>query len=408
MDGHEESRILEARMLGGFSVRFQGKEIVDSRQNAAQFGRLLQMLLFFHKDGVERQTLKEYLFEDREIEDAQHALRNVIYNARRRLTELGLPDVAYTAFRNNRYFWTEEIPVSLDTDRMESLIREAQNETDQDRKLMLLLEAARLYRGEFLSGLSGAGWISYQAHRYQLLYRECLDSTFEILREKQDFRRMKTLSEQASAVDPFAEWEVRQVEALVALGKYEEAQKLCDRTVDRYIEEHGQRTSAYMRELVNRLNAEMIHQHEDLSEIQSKLMEPVTAERGGYFCSYPVFQEVYRTVARMMERHGDMVFLMLCTVMDSKGNPMKEGPRLDELSERLLEAIIRSVRRSDTVTKYGKGQYLVLLANTTSENCSIVQRRISQNFVVGRQRTSVEYFISSVVTDKLKIAGTGS
>ncbi len=201
----------------------------------------------------------------------------------------------------------------------------------------------------------------------------------------------------------YARWE-----ALVALGKYEEAQKLCDRTVDRYIEEHGQRTSAYMRELVNRLNAEMIHQHEDLSEIQSKLMEPVTAERGGYFCSYPVFQEVYRTVARMMERHGDMVFLMLCTVMDSKGNPMKEGPRLDELSERLLEAIIRSVRRSDTVTKYGKGQYLVLLANTTSENCSIVQKRISQNFVVGRQRTSVEYFISSVVTDKLKIAGGGS
>ena len=62
MDGQEESRILEVRMLGGFSVRFQGKEIVDSRQNAAQFGRLLQMLLFFHKDGVERQTLKEYLF----------------------------------------------------------------------------------------------------------------------------------------------------------------------------------------------------------------------------------------------------------------------------------------------------------------------------------------------------------
>ena len=87
---------------------------------------------------------------------------------------------------------------------------------------------------------------------------------------------------------------------------------------------------------------------------------------------------------------------------------MKEGPKLDELSERLLEAILHSVRRSDTVTRYGKGQYLVLLANTTSENCSIVQRRISQNFVVGRQRTGVEYYISSVVMDKLKSAGNGN
>ena len=399
MERKEKPLILEVRMFGGFSVRCGGKEIVDSRQNAAQFGRLLQALLFFHKDGVDRQLLKEYLFEDREIEDVQHALRNVIYNARRRMTELGLPDISYTVFRDNRYYWTEQISVELDTDQMENLVRQAQSETDDGKKLSLLLEAARLYRGEFMARLNGAGWIAHQVHRYQILYRECLDGAFELLRKKQDFRSMKELSEQASAVDPFAEWEVRQVEALVAQGKYEDAQKLCDRTVDRYIEEHGQRTSAYMRELVNRLNAEMIHQYEDLSEIQNKLMEPVTTEKGGYFCSYPVFQEVYRTVARMMERHGDMVFLMLCTVTDSKGNPMKEGPKLDELSERLLEAIVRSVRRSDTVTRYGKGQYLVLLANTTSENCSIVQRRISQNFVVGRQRTGVEYYISSVVAD---------
>ena len=45
-------------------------------------------------------------------------------------------------------------------------------------------------------------------------------------------------------------------------------------------------------------------------------------------------------LARIMERGGQSIYLMLCTVVDSKGNPMKEGPVLEELSQRLGNAII--------------------------------------------------------------------
>lgn len=76
---------------------------------------------------------------------------------------------------------------------------------------------------------------------------------------------------------------------------------------------------------------------------------------------------------------------------------MREGAKLEELSQRLGDAICHSVRQSDAINKYGKGQYLVLLVNTTRENCSIVQRRINQNFIVGRQRTGVQYHVNSVV-----------
>ena len=87
---------------------------------------------------------------------------------------------------------------------------------------------------------------------------------------------------------------------------------------------------------------------------------------------------------------------MLCTVVDSKGDPMKEGAVLSELSERLKEAIGQSIRRGDAFTRYGKGQYLVLLINTTRENCKILQRRINEHFVVRRQRTGVQYHVNSV------------
>ena len=109
----------------------------------------------------------------------------------------------------------------------------------------------------------------------------------------------------------------------------------------------------------------------------------------------------------MMERGGQSVYLMLCTVVDSKGIPMREGPLLGELSHRLEEAIRLSVRRGDAINRYGAGQYLLLLVNTTRENCRILQKRINCRFLTGRQRTGVQYYVNSVIceADSVDTAG---
>ena len=89
-----------------------------------------------------------------------------------------------------------------------------------------------------------------------------------------------------------------------------------------------------------------------------ELAEADSMRQGGYVCSYPVFQGIYRMITRLIERGGQSVYLMLCTVVDSKGNPMKAGPMLEDLSQRLGDAIQHSVRHGDAVNRYGKGQYL--------------------------------------------------
>ncbi|MBP3898465.1 MAG: hypothetical protein J6D57_11635, partial [Mogibacterium sp.] len=137
--------------------------------------------------------------------------------------------------------------------------------------------------------------------------------------------------------------------------------------------------------------------HESLAEIQEKMRDGSAHDRRGYYCSLPVFQEIYRITERMMERAGDRIFLMLCTILDSKGNPMLSGTRLEDLSERLKDAIVTSVRYTDTVTRYGKGQYLILLINTTYEDCSIVAKRINSNFMRAGQRTSVSYSVNNII-----------
>ena len=398
-----EQGILYVRMFNSFSMIYNGKELVDGRQAGSQFCGLMEAVLYSGPSGVSRGQLKEILFEDREIEDVQHAIRNIIYNAKKRLRSLGLPDASYIDVRNGVYYWTDEIPVELDTRRMRDLHDQASCESDDDRKLELLLDACHLYRGAFLEHLTVSSWAIQEARLYRTLFHECVNEASDIIRRKKDYRQLKSLGDHAVSVDPFADWETLIVESLSAMGRYEEAQMLCEETIDLYIREFGERTSSYVRELANRLSASLIHKHDNIDDIQDKLIEVLPEKRGGYYCSYPVFQEVYRILSRTMDRQEDRIFIMLCTVCDSKGNPMKEGPKLEELSDRLEKAIVCSVRHSDTVTRYGKGQYLVLLVNTTRENCSIVQDRVDKNFLTGRQRTGIEYSVKSVIMSPISI-----
>lgn len=378
-------------------MSWNGEELVDGRQSGSQFCALMETVLYYYGRGADRASLREMLFENREVDDVSHAIRNIIYNAKKRLKAAGLPDADYIQVQKGVYYWTDQIPVELDTAELEHLHEAAAAEQDPDVRLALLQRACRLYRGPLLDQLSIAVWVIQEAHRLRDIFQDCVNQAAELLRAKRDYKALQQLGEHAMKVDPFAEWEVFVVEALAGMGKYTEAEAFCEETVDRYIWEHGQRTAAYVRAISARMSAHLIHQHDNLEDIQEKLIDSESDGKGGFFCSYPAFQEVYRILSRTMDRLEDRIYIMLCTLVDGKGNPMREGARLDELSDRLQEAVTRSVRHSDTVTKYGKGQFLVLLVNTSRENCGVVQRRIDNNFKSGRQRTGIDYEVKSVI-----------
>ena len=139
----------------------------------------------------------------------------------------------------------------------------------------------------------------------------------------------------------------------VALGRYDEARKLYDDTAEFYFNEQGLRPSKKMMQQLDRLGDGILHQHAVLDEIQADLTEKGENTPGGYLCSYPIFAGISRMVERMMERGGQSVYLMLCTVIDGKGNPMREGPMLDEMSRRMGDAVRSSIRRGDAMCQYG-------------------------------------------------------
>lgn len=393
--------VLTVRMLGGFSVVWNGKLIAGgSKYVDSQNLALLQILIHHRETGVPRDRLEELLFGDREIDNAHHALQSIIYNTKKKLVKQGLPNGNLIEQRKGVFYWSAEIPLEEDAAEFSRLFRQAEETKDPDERLALYIDAAHWYRGDFLPSQAGAIWAAQEARRLKEQFCQCVERAAELLRMNQDFFQMEELGSYAAKVDPLADWETVTMEALASLGRYEEARKLYEETVDYYFNEQGLRPSKRMIEQFDRLAARMQHQHAALDQIQEELTGLGEREPGGYLCSYPVFLGIYRMVERMLERGGQSVYLMLCTVVDGKGNPLKEGPTLDELSKRMGDAVRAAIRRGDAMCQYGRGQMLVLLVNTTRENCSVIQKRINQRFILGRQRSGIQYYVNAMFWEK--------
>ena len=387
---------LYVQMFGSFQMSYGGKPLTGGMRRDTHFTSLLQMLLHNVKNGVSRDSLEDVLLGDRDIENRHQALQTIIYKAKKRLKDMGLPDVNYISFEKGVYRWTSLIPVEEDAVVFEEYFRKASESEDEEEKLSCYRSACYMYKGEFLSVYAGVMWAGAEARRYREMFSECVCRAAAILKKRQDWLQLEELGTYVMKLDPFADWEILTMEALVRSGRYEEARQLYADTVDSYLVERGIYPADHMMRLMEELGEQMERSYEVLDQIQKNLEEDLEKVRGGYQCSYPVFRGVYQALNRMMERNGQSAYLMLCTLVDGKGNPMKDGKRKDELSLRLGDAIQNSIRRGDIMSQYGKGQFLVLLINTTRENCGIVERRISQRFLAEGQRTGVRYYVSSV------------
>lgn len=394
-------KVLLVKTFGNFYMEYDGKSLLGKKVGETQFTSLMQMVIHERRNGVCRERLEEVLFGEREIVNVQHALQSVIYNAKKRLEKAGLPQVNYIEIKNGVVYWTKEIEVQEDASEFDLLYQKIKNEKDGEKKLLYLEQIFAIYTGEFLKTRQNAIWIVIESNRYQDMFRECVEEAAGLYRERQDYDRLEALGKYASEIEPFLEWEALIMEAIVSLGRYEEARKLYADTAERYFEKRGLKPSRRLLDSLNQLGNQVMHSYEVLDNIQENLEEKANMERkGAYLCSYPTFQGIYQQLVRMLERSGQSIYLMLCTIIDSKGKPMKEGPQLEAMAKRLEYAICMSIRSSDVVNHYSKGQYLVLLINTTREDCKIIQKRIDHQFLTDRQRTGVRYYVNNVLYQK--------
>ena len=389
-----EKNILTVYMLGEFSMFWGEKQICRSiKGKDSQFTRLMEILIYNRGKGVSRRKIEEILFDGKEYANPAQMLCSVVYSAKRKLVKAGLPDEAHILYKDGFYYWNSSVQVKEDVQEFQRLCDLAEKLKDPDEKLHVLAEACQLYKGEFLPFQSNLAWAGRESKRYAELFHSCVQEAAKILRETKNYTEMEKLGRYASRMQPFGEWEEITMEALAGMNRHEEARILYDETAERYMNELGIAVSLQKNGLLEKLG-DVSWRYSVLDEIQEDLTGG--NKQGGYLCTYPVFQGIYRSVTRMMDREGMSAYLMLCTPVDSKGNYMKEGRILEKLLPQLEQAAVTSVRRSDIVCRYGKSQLLILLINTSREDCGIVEKRINAAFSGSGRRVRIQFNVSAV------------
>ena len=378
-------------------MEYGDKPISFRRNTATKSMKLLQILLHCGEGGIARGKLLESLYGREELADVANNLRVTSHRLKKMLVDAGLPEYDYIQIKSGIYRWSSPMEVEVDVHVFSNLVNSSKTETSEDKKIQLLKSACEVYHGEFLPGLSGEDWVLLESVQYKKKYTQALSQVCDSLMKQREYETVLDLCEKASELYPFDEWQSVQVDCLMALNRYKEAIQLYEDTAKLFFEELGISPSEKMMNQFNEMSAKMSHKPQAINEIKGGLKED-EEEDGAFYCNLPSFRDGYRLVRRIIERSGQSVYLMLCTVTDGKGRPMENKEKLAAMTDELYDAVKHCLRRGDSFTKYSPTQFLILLVGTNQENCSMIFDRISRYFA--REHKSweqyLEYYVSSI------------
>lgn len=378
---NDQKSILCARMLGKEEITYEGESIFGSKNCTTKAVRLLLILLYNGEEGITRSRLLEELYGREEMADAANNLRVTVHRLKKILAEANLPAFEYIVLKNGIYKWNSPMKTVVDALEFQKRVAEADHEADEDKKAEILKEALQLYQGEFLPLLSSDEWVVIESIRLKELYSKSLQWLCSYLKKCKEYEEILQLVEPACRIYPLDEWQSVKIDCYIELNLYEDALQEYEKTVKLLSEELGVAPSEKMMNQFQTMSERISSRPRLIGEIKGSLQEE-GEERGAFYCTAPSFRDAYRMMQRSMERNGQSVYLMLCTITDGKGHCMRESEKLEHMSETLHQSIKKSLRRCDTFTRYNSAQFLIMLTGINEENCNIVADRITDEFSI--------------------------
>jgi len=390
------NKLLKVRMLGAFTIEYGEQQVSFERNTQTKVNQLLQILLHAGEEGIAREQLMQRLFGSEEITNPSNSLRATVFRLRKLLVAAGFPENdEFVHIKSGVYRWTSNIPVEVDAVLFEKMAKEALEEIEEEERCKKLEKACRLYQGDFLPQLGAEEWVVLEASKYKMLYKRCMKMLCQLLKGRHEYELLFQTAAGAVALYPYEEWQIWQIDSLIAQNQVKRAICLYEETADAMFREMGVSPSKRMMERLAQMSSEIPSRMEVMEEIQNDLKESEEIE-GAFYCSYPSFSESYRYMKRIITRSGQEAYLMLCTITDGKGYPLEKGERLERISEELGDAIHGALRRGDLYTKYSINQYLILLLDISQGDCRIVIDRINKAFENPNRKNYLKYNVSSL------------
>ncbi|MDO5418253.1 MAG: bacterial transcriptional activator domain-containing protein [Lachnospiraceae bacterium] len=390
---------LSVRMMGGFLLNYEGKEIALGKNSTAKFIQLLQMVWLQKEKGITKDELMRSLLDREKLENANNSFNNLVYQMRRQMPRCGLPEGQYIVRNGGVYQPDDSISVQIDAVEFECLVQKGEQTDDEKERFRCYSKALELYRGELLPDIANEIWVTTRSFQLKKHFIQCTSWMGSYLKAQKDYSEMYRIYTKAAEMYPFDDWQVYQIDSLLCKGEYKQAYQLYNKTVTVYSDEMGLPPSDKMMECYEQMSRKLSGYPGNIEEIRKEIRDAKKTmdQDGAYYCSYPSFVDSYWLLSRSMERSGQSIFMMLCTLVDYEGKLIENQDKLKKRSEAMHLAIKNTLRRGDAYTRYNTSQYLILLLGIQQEDCYLVYRRISQKLKeMEGPRAEVTYSVLSL------------
>lgn len=377
--------MLRVKTMGGFQLFWDNRPISLGKQSGSNIIRLFMLLMLYLEKGVSRERLIRALFyEQMEDSDVGANLRITVYRLRKALDKAGViapKGEELILAEQGLYQWNPKVPVWVDIREFDRLAEMAVSEADPEKSLAIGESALKLCEGDFLPALSTEEWVNACQVRYGGSYRRLFTHLYQILTDKKDHQRAWELASRAASLYPYEEYQIFELDCLIALGRFDDALQLYEETAKLYFQEMGLEPSEEMSERFRKISDHNQVSAVSLEGIRQRLKDSREQSHGPYYCALPSFIDNFRFVQRILERTGQSAYIEVIMLEDSSRMPLPpQEPRTIRIARILEECISHSLRKGDLVTKYNGSTFLLLLMCTNEKGCTLVEERITQKF----------------------------
>lgn len=368
----EKRERLHVSLLGGFKIcRADGPCLTEADNTSKRLLAFLEYLSVFHQRPVSQEELIDALWGDVDSSDPANTLKTLLHRARNALeAQLGFPagkDVIL--YKRSLYTWNPEIELILDTERFDEACSRPVGE-DVDGALLSLGR----YGGDFLPGAAGSPWtVSLRTYYHARYMTRCADLAQHLiaLGRGEDAER---ICRGACTLDPYDErCHMLLMQAMVAKGARQSAIAHYTQVNNMLMDQLGVTPSGELTRFYRELTRAEMGVEMDLQVVRDQLLGE--SDQGAFFCEYVTFQDIYRLRVREALRSGQVVQLVMVTVLNQEGRPL-DPPRCAAAQEALYGAIRSCLRSVDTFTRFSPSQYLILLPTASYEDGVKILRRV--------------------------------
>lgn len=370
---------VHVEMFGGLTVWADDTPILDGATKINKPWQVFCFLVLNRQTPVSAARLISVLWPDESLADPANVLKNTVYALRREFKAAKSTKESPILFENGGYMCNPNIEYVVDVESFERISRHAAG-AEGDEKLNLLGQAVEMYRGELLPQIESEVWVMPLALYYRQLYNDDVAGLCEGLEDQGRYNELLAAATAANRIDPLEESHyLYMFRALYALEMYRAIIPAYHKTVRIFSEELGTSLCQEIQDIYQDASEQIDSIEQDIMIIKDELREVVgapTSLSGPLYCTYDVFKYLYQMVARSAERGGGSVMIVLLTLADREGEhtPAKiMSAAMNQVKNLILGGLLR---KSDTVARYSKSQYIIMLSIDKAASAQLIINRI--------------------------------